>query len=288
MLERSFWAMNTEWWVRAYGATTALLDEIEALVRDTEARLSRFQHDSALSVLNRDRRSDDALLAGVVRAALEWRDATQGVFDPGVGAALVASGYDRSFEGIRDGSTACADGRRPDAVVEGTHVSLHSDGTLDLGGIGKGWAIDAACDLLEARGVDHYLVDGGGDLRAGNTPAVPWPVGVGDGLVAWLGPGAVATSSTVRRRWTTASGEVAHHIIDTAAGAPAFRGIRTAVVAHRRATTADVLATTLVAGGAELMSTVQTHGAEALIEDERGVWWMTPGMGVWLNGPTLG
>ncbi len=288
MLERTFWAMNTEWWLRAYGATPALLDEVEALVRDTEARLSRFQGGSALSVLNRWRHSDDPVLACVVRAALEWRDATQGVFDPGVGAALVASGYDRSFEAIPTGTMTRADDRRPDAAVEGTHISLHGEGTFDLGGIGKGWAIDAAGDLLEAHGVDHYLVDGGGDLRAGNTPAVPWPVGVGDGLVAWLGPGAIATSSTARRRWMAASGEVAHHIIDTAVGAPAFRGIRTAVVAHRRATTADVLATTLVAGGADLVMSVQAHGAEALIEDDGGVWWMTPGMGAWLNGPTLG
>ncbi|TAJ21284.1 MAG: FAD:protein FMN transferase [Dehalococcoidia bacterium] len=177
--------------------------------------------------------------------------------------------------------------RRPQISVEGVRVSLIGEGTVDLGGIGKGWALDAVCDLLDARGVDRYLVDGGGDLRAGNTPAVPWPVGVGDGLVAWLGPGAVATSSTERRRWTTEGGGVAHHIIDTVSGVPAFRGVTTAVVVHRRATTADVLATTLVAGGAALVETVQAHGAEALLQGDDGVWWMTPGMVAWLNGPAL-
>ena len=288
MLERTFHAMNTEWWVRAYGATDRVMDGAEALVHDTEARLSRFRECSALSVLNRERVATDPLLAAVVRAALEWREATDAVFDPGVGAALVAAGYDRSFEAIHDGRLARADVRRPHVSVEGDRVSLDGEGTLDLGGIGKGWAVDRVAEYLDAHGVDRYLVDGGGDLRAGHTPAVPWPVGIGDGLVAWLGPGAVATSSTAKRRWLTSDGAVAHHIIDPAAGVPAFRGVCTAVVVHRRTTTADVLATTLVAGGVAGLAAVEAHGADALIEDESGAWWMTPGMGKWLDGSSLG
>lgn len=288
MLERTFHAMNTEWWIRAYGATSRVLDEAEALVRGTEARLSRFRARSALSVLNRERVATDPLLAAVVRAAIGWRDATDAVFDPGVGAALAAAGYDRSFEAVRGGRLARADARRPRVSVEGARVSLDGEGTLDLGGIGKGWAVDRVAEHLEAHGVDRYLVDGGGDLRAGDTPAAPWPVGVGDGLVAWLGPGAVATSSAAKRRWLTADGAVAHHIIDTSSGLPASRGVRTAVVAHRWATAADVLATTLVAGGVGSLGAVEAQGADALIEDEAGAWWMTPGMGKWLDGPSLG
>lgn len=286
MLECTFTAMNTEWWIRAYGATERVLNEAEAMVRDTEERLSRFREHSALSILNRERRATDPLLATVVRAALEWREATEAVFDPGVGAALVAAGYDRSFEAVRSGHPAGTDARRPSVLVAGDSVSLDGEGTLDLGGIGKGWAVDRVADHLEACGVDRYLIDGGGDLRAGHTPAVPWPVGVGDGLVAWLGPGAVATSSTEKRRWTLSDGTVAHHIIDPAAGVPAVRGVRTAVVVHRRATTADVLATTLVAGGVASLVAVTAQGADALIQDQDGAWWMTPGMEMWLNGPS--
>lgn len=288
MQERTFHAMNTEWWVRAYGATPRVLDDIEALVGDIEARLSRFRECSALSTLNRDRTATDSLLAAVVRSALEWRDATEAVFDPGVGAALVAAGYDRSFEAVQSGVVGYPDTARPSVTVAGDRVTLDGEGALDLGGIGKGWAVDAVADYLEAHGVDRYLVDGGGDLRAGNTPSVPWPVGVGDGLVAWLGPGAVATSSIAKRQWVTASGAIAHHVIDTSTGAPAFRGVRSAVVAHRHATTADVLATTLVAGGTGSLDVVRAHGAEALIEGDDGAWWMTPGMGAWLDHPTLG
>ena len=288
MQERTFHAMNTEWWVRAYGATPRMLDDIEVLVREIEARLTRFAACSALCTLNRERTAEDSLLATVIRSALDWREATGGVFDPGVGAALVATGYDRSFEAVQSGRVSYPEPARPSVTVTGDRVTLDGEGMLDLGGIGKGWAVDAVADYLEAHGVDLYLVDGGGDLRAGNTPSVPWPVGVGDGLVAWLGPGAVATSSTAKRQWMTASGMIAHHVIDTSTGSPASRGVRTAVVVHPRATTADVLATTLVAGGAGSLDVVRTHGAEALIEGDGGGWWMTPGMGAWLDHPTLG
>lgn len=279
--------MNTEWWIRAYGATEHVMDDAEALVHDIEARLSRFRKSSSLSALNRDRVATDPMLAAVVRAALDWRDATNAVFDPGVGAALVAAGYDRSFEAIEGVCRGAVDARRPRITVGGDCVSLDGEGTLDLGGIGKGWAVDRVAEHLETHRVGHYLIDGGGDLRAGDTPSVPWPVGVGDGLVAWIGPGAVATSSTEKRRWVTASEVTAHHIINATTGVPAVSGIRTAVVTHQTATTADVLATTLIAGGVASLVAVEAQGAEALIEDEDGAWWMTPGMGRWLDGPSL-
>ncbi len=283
--------MNTEWWIRAYGATQAVLMSAETLVRDIESRLSRFRADSSLTRLNQERAADDALLAAVVTAALQFREATGAVFDPGIGAALISAGYDRSFECLSvtpSREPRVPDGRRPSVTVEGSRVRLEGEGSLDLGGIGKGWAVDRVAEHLEAHGVDRYLVDGGGDLRAGRTPAAPWPVGVGDGLVAWLGPGAVATSSIERRRWTDGAGHPAHHVIDTSTNAPAFRGLRTAVVTHRLTTTADVLATTLLAGGPACISAVGALGGEALMKDMDGSWWMTPGMQRWLDGPTLG
>lgn len=41
---------------------------------------------------------------------------------------------------------------------------------IDLGGIAKGFAIDAAAAVLEQHGIDRYLIDAGGDLRAGFPP----------------------------------------------------------------------------------------------------------------------
>ena len=78
-----------------------LLGDAVALLADIEARWSRFRPDSELSALNAHAgapvfTSTDT--AAVVALALEaWR-ATGGLFDPTIHDALVASGYDRSFD----------------------------------------------------------------------------------------------------------------------------------------------------------------------------------------------
>ena len=41
---------------------------------------------------------------------------------------------------------------------------------LDLGGIAKGYAVDEALTVLQAHGLPHALIDGGGDIRLGEPP----------------------------------------------------------------------------------------------------------------------
>ena len=180
-VQRTFRAMNTEWCVRATPAHTstesveAALAAAEALVHVAEARYSRFRDDSLLAELNRVRLLRDPGFAAVARAALHFVEATRGAFDPTIGAALAAAGYDLTFEGVLARETApatWADARRPRLVVRGDTVALEGDGTLDLGGIAKGWTVDRAGEALEARGIRDYLVDGGAiSAHAAATPA---------------------------------------------------------------------------------------------------------------------
>ena len=107
MLRHSFRAMGTE--VESLLAAepdpeaVIALASVEREFARLESILSRFQPDSELSLLN----DSGALEAGddllsVVRLALEAREATGGRFDPTVHDALVAAGYDRSFELVTD------------------------------------------------------------------------------------------------------------------------------------------------------------------------------------------
>ena len=77
----------------------AAQDAAEREIRRVEARLSRFRPDSELSALNRRGRlrAGPELLA-VTELALAARERTRGRFDPTVHDAVVAAGYDRSFE----------------------------------------------------------------------------------------------------------------------------------------------------------------------------------------------
>ena len=138
-----------------------------------------------------------------------------GAFDAGVGAAVIANGYDRTFEELRPPApTLTATPPRAQAHVRGSRVTLGPEGQLDLGGIVKGWTVDRVAQQLRDTGCTRLLVDGGGDIRAWRAAGDEWLVGVADGRAVGLTDGAVATSSTERRRWRDTAGGQQHHVVE--------------------------------------------------------------------------
>jgi thiamine biosynthesis lipoprotein len=265
-----FEAMGTSWWLCSDSPDAHR--DAEALVRDVERRLSRFDDASALSTLNRDRSAVDPVLADVTRVALRFTKLTSGAFDPGVGATVSALGYDRTFEAIDRPVAGPAGSTGLTVDVSGDRVSLHGDGKLDLGGLAKGWTVDRVIELLRDVGATKILVDGGGDLRG---EGHPWPVGIGEGEVVELDRLAVATSSTCRRRWQTHRGEVFHHIIDPATGRSASSGVDTVAVVAADAVTADALATALLVDPSATLEVAARLGSRTLVRDLGGRWWTT-------------
>ncbi len=236
MLRRTFKAMGTdvELLLDAEPGERAdrALDRAEREFERLEQTMSRFRDDSELSRLNRDGALDDASrdLVRVVELALEAREATGGRFDPTVHDAVVAAGYDRTFDAMApDAATAhdapparCGGGIH----VDGKRITLEPGSRLDLGGIGKGYAVDRVAELLAV--VGPCLVNAGGDLAVlGGS----WPVGVTDEITLELTRGGMATSGRDRRRWVR-DGEERHHLIDPSTGLPAMDApLRVTVVA---------------------------------------------------------
>ena len=235
MQRRSFPAMGTQVELLLDADSSAgsevAFARAEHELRRLEALLSRFRPESELSALNRTGRLDagDDLVA-VTRLAVEARQRTGGLFDPTVHDALVAAGYDRTFDEVAaDG--AAGEPRRcgGEIRITGRRIELEPGFHLDLGGIAKGYAVDRAARLVATAG--PCLVNAGGDL-AGRGRS--WPVGVdtADGQITLaLEEGAIATSGRDRRRWRR-DGAEAHHLIDPATGAPSeSRFLRVTVVA---------------------------------------------------------
>jgi thiamine biosynthesis lipoprotein len=243
-----FRAMGTDVELLLHGAPAGYFDAVEAEFERLEALLSRFRPDSELSRLNAtgELNAGPDLLA-VTGAALAAREQSQGRFDPTVYDALVAAGYDRSFElvacDIPDGPgppRRC--GGRVD--VDGSRITLGSDVRLDLGGIAKGYAVDRAAAILADAG--PCLVNAGGDLAVHGGR---WPVGLeGTDLVLELAAGAIATSGRDRRRWRRGD-EECHHLIDPATGRPADTDLLHVTVVGSTAIEAEVLAKVAFLGG---------------------------------------
>jgi thiamine biosynthesis lipoprotein len=122
---------------------------------------------------------------------------------------------------------------------------------LDLGSIGKGWAVDRAVDALEREGVTSALVDVGRNVYGLGTPgdgAAGWSVGVLHPVtrkvehVVVLRDAAIATSGN-SEQGVTLSGVRVGHLFDARRGRPAD-GHLSASVQARTGTDSDIGSTT--------------------------------------------
>jgi thiamine biosynthesis lipoprotein len=261
----SFRAMNTDVLVVANSdEAEAISTRVASAFWRAERRFSRFLPDSELSWLNRQRGPvavSQELLDVLVRAR-SYVELTGGLFDPGIGGALRAQGYDRSFSAGALDRDRAAPPPRPGTLldvsldVQSRTVERPDHLHIDLGGLVKGATADAAAHHLPTSGA----IDAGGDavLRGDDSSGEPWLVDVEDPTdpartVATLAisGGAVATSSANRRRWRVGE-TMAHHLIDPRTQASAASDLTQATVLAETAELAEVLAkTTFLLGARE-------------------------------------
>jgi FAD:protein FMN transferase len=290
--ERRFRAMGSDAHLVVVGGADHLLDDAQQRIEDLEQRWSRFIDSSEICELNR-RAGEDVTVsvetALLVERAIEaWR-LTGGGFDPTVLGAVLRAGYDISFEQIA-GDRAVASSNSlivgcTDIRIDGRIIGLPAGTGFDPGGIGKGLAADIVIGELLAAGVDGACVNLGGDLRvAGSNPnGDAWTIAVEhpsiDEPVALIGlhAGAVATSTTLRRRWTV-DGQPRHHLIDPVTGEPSASDVELTTVIAAEAWIAEVLAkAVLLRGSARAFDIVDDHHVQALTIDTAGVIRTTPG-----------
>jgi thiamine biosynthesis lipoprotein len=268
--------------VRADGADERVLRGVRSLVETEEQRFSRFRRGSALSQLNRTGSMTDRRLAEVVRLARRIGRATGGAFDPMVGSAVVAAGYDRSFDDLRRGGCRVEAWKSAGQLRCARHTVHVAGGAIDLGGVAKGWTVDRVGDYLRSRGCPRFVVDAGGDILVAASGTEGELIGLNDsGWSVRLQLGAVATSSTLRRSWVTAQGR-RHHIIDPASQTSAVRRFVAASVVAPTTAVADALGTALLANPELAMPALARFEAEAFLIDASGASLMTPGMERWL------
>ncbi|MFZ4585099.1 MAG: FAD:protein FMN transferase [Acidimicrobiia bacterium] len=274
--ERALRVMGTDAHVVVCGPE-ALLDHVE-LLHALEARWSRFVSTSELSQCNTHAGhpvmvSPDTYTC--IEHAIDAARFTDGTYDPTVD--VTALGYDRTLHTVPPTGPAVTGRPAPGVagiVLDPTlpSVTLPAGTRLDLGGIGKGFAADLLTDTLLHHGADGVCVNLGGDLRvAGTAPTDDgWiididPTDAPIPHVIALGAGAVATSTTRRRRWER-GGRPIHHVLDPRTGEPTASTINTVTVIADTAWRAEALATaTLVAGPADAAAIVTRAGATGLM-----------------------
>lgn len=134
------------------------------------------------------------------------------------------------------------------------------DVKIDLCGVAKGFGVDKVAERLEAEGIEHYLVEIGGELRGRGHSARrrPWRIGVEKPIIGRraiqrivaLDRGAIATSGNYRNYFESATTRYSH-IIDPRTGEPVRHGLASVTVIAPTAMQADALSTALMVLGPE-------------------------------------
>lgn len=278
----NFSAMNTNIQLgieRSKRSGDELLQQVQHIFKMVENACSRFLPDSELSRLNEQVGQEVALsplLFSILQQAAQCYRETNGLFQPGVLAALEQEGYRQSIEQIcgqeikTPVSAPIAVATKLPYVLDDKNITIVAEEKLDLGGIAKGWAVDYTAALLQDN-ADGFI-NAGGDLRIfgkltnGLTVGIEHPYIPGESMSSLsLSSGALATSSTAKRRWKS-NGEWKHHLIDPRTGTSVNSRIITVTVTAPTAVQADVWAKTVLLLGEE------QGGAWIEQKGERAVW----------------
>src|SRR4051812_45475190 len=170
--------MGTTWSVKLVAPPTANAEALTAMAqRELDGVVREMSPWAPLSDLSRYNRAAPGswtalppAFAQVLRCALEVAEATDGAFDPTLGALVDLWGFGpRPFSGSPPDSDAVARVRETAGwrrlVLDGDTLFQPGGVRLDLNGIAKGFAVDQVAAALDRAGARSYLVEVGGELR---------------------------------------------------------------------------------------------------------------------------
>jgi thiamine biosynthesis lipoprotein len=240
--------------VEAERAVNMALDEIVRL----DHVLSNFKPDSDLAELLRRGRSDfvavEPSLYDVLHEAQSFSRLSGGRFDvtiaPLVGVWKRAASSHRAPSAAEVANARRCVGYEKIQLAAPDRIHLASDCVeIDLGGIGKGYAVDRGMTILSKAGIHHATINAGGSSIAaiGSPPGRDgWPVSVGAEessrtLSLTLRDTSISTSSQSGSEDAGLRG----HIVDPRTASPVESRMTVSVIGPRAAVS-DALSTTLL------------------------------------------
>ncbi|WP_417222782.1 FAD:protein FMN transferase [Amphritea sp.] len=287
-------------WVSTDTAVDAILPaKIDQLLVDVNHSMSTYQDDSELSRINQMSAGESVMLSvgltQVLKQALEISHTSGGAFDVTVGPLVNLWGFGPDGRIIRAPADADIEALRQRVgyqylTLSGEQLTRERNVYIDLSAIAKGYGVDQVAELLEAAGVNAYLVEVGGELRAkGVKPdgrhwkiAIEAPVS-GERIVQRIikvNNIGIATSGDYRNYFEE-NGVRFSHTINPVTGKPINHKLASVTVLAKDCATADALATAMmVLGPDKAEAYAEQQGVEALMIVKSGegfVEIMTPG-----------
>jgi len=280
---------------------TAIARAAEDEARRIERKYSRYRDDSVVSEINRNAGrtpvAADQETVFLVERAIEMARGTAGRFDPTSG--VLRRVWD--FKGGRVPSVEEVEALLP--LVDYRQLSVR-DGTIflrrapmeiDLGGVGKEYAVDRVAALLASEGIRSAVISFAGDVRTlgGRGDGRPWAVGVVDPrdrarcrfTVRVAGGAGIATSGDYERAFVV-DGVRYHHLLDATTGRPAQGVMSATVVAWSTFLAGRIASAAFLLGPREGLALIERMaGVEGCLIDATGAIAASSGMGRISNLP---
>jgi len=253
-----FSSMNTQMSIAAYGknseqAVQAAKNEIMRI----ESLLSVTKEGSDIYKINNAAgqtiKTDDTTV-GVISLALKIAEDTDGKFNPALYPVLGAWGFTKRKFRVPpqqeiNSLLPLTDYKK--IKIEGDGVSIPAGAMIDLGGIGKGYAGQAADKILRSYGIKSALMNLGGNVQVigAKTDGSYWNIGIRspfakDSIGALkVKNRAVITSGGYIRYFEGEDGHKYKHIFDPATGAPVENEMLSSTVIGEDGGICDALAT---------------------------------------------
>ncbi|RDY58088.1 FAD:protein FMN transferase [Flagellimonas nanhaiensis] len=315
----AFWGCSPKTWVKnqnrgnALGTTYSILyiaheehnfqKEIDSVFQVLNQSLSTYIPDSDISKINNGDSTIvvDKMFREVFEVSSEVYKASNGYFDPTIGVLVNAWGFG-------PGEQIELDSLRVDSLLgyvgwnkvqlneDNTIAKTHSSIRFDFNAVAKGYAIDRLGAMLDAKGIENYLVEVGGEVLAKGENLLSgkqWTVGIDDPqveigrqlkLIVSLKNQAMASSGNYRKfRVDDETGEKYVHTIDPKTGYTKNSYVLAASVVAETCAEADAYATAFMAmnlkESQEILEKADELEAYIIFLDENGATqeYMTPG-----------
>jgi len=296
------YAFGTEIDISIYGEDDATFERAVSQLEETFSDVNNLWHAWQPSVLTRindaiaagDSIAVDDNVASVIGQAQQLARDSNHLFNPAAGQLFTLWGYEQDdwFESRPPPAQAKIDAwltanpTMDDIIID--NGQLHSNNPmakLGFGGFAKGYAVDAAIDVLKAEDINNAIINIGGDLRAiGQHGKRPWNIGIRhprhDGVLAsvTVNDDESVFSSGDYERYFEYQGKRYSHIMDPRTGYPADQAMSVTVI-DNNAARADASATALFVAGDDWPQLAAQMGLKhVMLMTDKGILEMSPAM----------
>jgi thiamine biosynthesis lipoprotein len=252
-----------------------LRNKVEKILSDFDMSLSVYKDSSIISKINRNEDVvPDSFFTEVFRKSVLISEMTDGAFDITVGPLVRAWGFGpdghKSFTEAKRDSLIKLVGMSKVSLINGRLIKTDPRVCLDVNAIAQGFSVDVICRFFDNLGINNYLVEIGGELRAKGKKGVNfWKIGIDKPVDNNMSPGetlqaiikisdkALATSGNYRKFYVE-DGIKYSHEIDPKTGYPAKNTLLSVTIIADECAIADGIATACMVMGKE--KTIQFLG----------------------------